>query len=112
MISIYKLELTKSVYTEKKDWLAVNHELDALDYMVWDEFRGETLYFPTFKEMSDYIDSLTEGFIQYWCDVHADNSETLEYHNGNEWDIEYHFNTGEIVLPENIINYILECANK
>ena len=112
MISIYELELTKTVYTEKKDWLDANDELEVCNYMVWDEFRVETLCFPTLKDMYDYIDLLTEGFIQYRAHVFADNSQSLEYHNGEEWDIEYYFKTKEIILPENVVNYIAESVNK
>lgn len=112
MITIHSLEMSKKVFSEKQDWLAVNDKLDPIDYILWDEWRAEILYFSTYEELSNHIESLTEGFIQYWVDVHVDDTETIEYHNGDEWDIEYHFTTGRIELPEKVVKYVVDEYSK
>ena len=108
MTPIHSLKIVKNVYSEKQHWVKVNDKLNPVEFMLWDDCETETLYFATYKEVSEHINSLTKGFVQYWVDVQVDDTEILEYHNGLEWDIEYTFTTGRIDLPENVVEHIVK----
>lgn len=105
---IFRMEVSEIIYPQKMNWLG-----DLVDSFDDDDFGGERyeLYFSTFEEMSRYIDEITQGFHQYWANIHDDmygnNVENLEYHNGHgEWDKELHIDTSRLYLVDSLLKAI------
>lgn len=113
-MKIWKLEVTKFVYTEKRNWLKEDG-LEEFDYIDDDKTQIYTIYFPYFKNMSKYIDEITAGHNQYWADAYErtdGDEESLEYHNGLEWDSEIHLITGRVRLHESLIEAVIDLGKE
>lgn len=103
---VWQLEVDKFGYKEKKNWLAVNDQIEPFDYIDDDKDEKYTIYFADFKSMSKHIDEITEGYRQYWADSYErtdGREEMLEYHNGSEWDAEIHLGTKQVRIDESMI---------
>lgn len=113
-MKIWKLEVSKFAYREKRNWLK-EAELEEFDYIDDDKTQIYTIYFPYFKNLSKYIDEITEGHNQYWADAYEQtdgDEESLEYHNGLERDSEIHLITSRVRLHESLIEAVIDLGKE
>lgn len=108
MLKATLVEVNKWSYTERRNWLECE-DVEEFDYI--DEEKNE-FYKQLFlrrEDASDFIKKITEGFNQYWFNIiHSidDDEETLEYHNGTEWDTEIHITIGNMRIDDSFIESI------
>ena len=108
---IYRVDVLKWVYIERKNWLKENDKYDEIDYIDDAKTESYTKYFSNFEEGSKFINNITKGFNQYWADVTPrtyGDEEVLEYHNGSEWDEEITITTNWVDVDDSFVNAIKE----
>lgn len=105
---IFRMEVTELIFPGKVDELS-----DWEDKFNEKDIKEKTyeLFFPTFEEMSKRLKEIIKGCHQYWADVvwdlHGNNKESLEYHNGKgEWDKQYFIETSRIYLTADLLESI------
>lgn len=109
---IFRMEVSERILPKKMDWLS-----DYEDKFEEDEFdyKEYEFFFPTFEDMSKKLDEITEDCHQYWADarddIYGNNIESLEYHNGYEWDREFHIKTSRIYLTDDLLESIKKVIN-
>lgn len=111
---IYQLEVVNWVYTKRKDWLKSTDDSDV-DHIDDDNSKSYTIYFPDYQELSKYIDEITVGHKQYWFDIieRTDGDvQSIEYHNGAEWDSEINIEIKKVRLHESLVESILKLYQK